>query len=170
VCDEFFMLSVDGVHCRVQEPSTMPSAGWYSSKFNKAGLAYKIGVSIYHDKIVWVDGPFPEGQNDLRIFRKENGLMSKIPDGHRTIGDKVYVGEPDKATTRNEFDPPEFKDLKRRAKARQKSVNSKLKAFGILKNIFRTTGKQRLEKHQLAFEACLVIVHYELDNKSRKLM
>lgn len=164
------MLSVDGVHCRVQEPRTTPSAGWYSSKFNKAGLAYEIGVSVYHDKIVWVNGPFPAGQNDLRIFRKENGLMSKIPDGHRGIGDEGYVGEPGKAATRNEFDPPEVKDLKRRAKARQESVNSKLKAFGILKNVFRTTGKQRLEKHQLAFEACLVIVQYELDNKSRKLM
>jgi hypothetical protein len=51
-------------------------------------LAYEVGVSVYHDKIVRVNGPFPAGQKDLRIFRKENGLMSKIPDGHRTIGDE----------------------------------------------------------------------------------
>jgi hypothetical protein len=96
--------------------------------------------------------------------------MSKIPDGHRAIGDEGYVGEPDKVTTRNEFDTPEVRDLKRRAKARQESVNEKLKTFGILKQVFRTTGKQRLEKHKLTFEACLVIVQYELDNQSRKLM
>lgn len=35
---EFFILSVDGVHCRINEPRTEPSSGWYSKKFNKAGL------------------------------------------------------------------------------------------------------------------------------------
>jgi hypothetical protein len=27
---------------------TMPSPGWYSKKFNKAGLAYELGIAIYH--------------------------------------------------------------------------------------------------------------------------
>ena len=82
----------------------MPSSGWYSCKYNKAGLVYELGVSIYHEKICWVNGPFPAGQNDMRIFKKDGGLMSKIPDGKRAAGDEGYVGEPEEVSTRNEFD------------------------------------------------------------------
>ena len=148
----------------------MPSSRWYSQKFNKAGLAYEIGVSVYHNKVCWCSGPFPAGQNDLRIFRKPNGLMSKIPENKRVIADEGYVGEPTKAATRNEFDSSDVVNLKRRAKARQESVNQKLKSFAILNQAFRTTGGQRMVKHQMAFEACLIIIQYELDNGSRRLM
>lgn len=168
--DEYFFLSVDGVHCRIYEPRFMPSSTWYSPKFNKAGLAYEIGLSVYHDKICWCSGPYPAGQNDLRIFRKPDGLMSKIPENSRVVADEGYVGEPTKVATRNGFDSPDIIDLKRRSKARQESINSKLKSFGILSGPFRTTGKQRMFKHQASFEACLVIIQYELDNGSRKLM
>jgi len=167
--DDYYLATVDGVHFCIYEPRFMPSTGWYSCKYNKAGLAYEIACSVYHDKIVWVNGPFPAGQNDMRIFKKPNGLLSKIPDGKKVIGDEGYVGE-EKAATRNEFDTAEVKELKNRAKARQESVNQKLKSFEILRNPFCTTGQLRLERHQAAVEACLVIIQYELDNGSRKLM
>ena len=127
-------------------------------------------MALFHDKICWVNGPFPAGQNDLTIFRKEDGLMSKIPEGKKGVMDEGYVGEPSKAGTKNEFDSPEMKEFKKRGKARQESVNSKLKSFGVLSGTFRSTGKDRLKKHKAAFEACIVIIQYELDNKSRKLM
>jgi len=167
--DDYYLVTVDGVHFRIYEPRFMPSTGWYSCKYNKAGLTYEIACSVYHDKICWINGPFPAGQNDLRIFRKPNGLLSKIPDGKKVIADEGYVGE-EKAATRNEFDTVDVKELKHRAKARQESVNQKLKSFGILNQTFRTTGKLRLERHQAAVEACLVIIQYELDNGSRKPM
>jgi hypothetical protein len=149
----------------------MPSSCWYSHKFNKAGLAYEVAVAIYHDQICWVNGPFPAGQNDMRIFKKENGgLKSKIPDGKRLIGDKGYTGEPELMAAKNEFDPPEVKEFKNRSKARQETINQKLKSFAILSGVFRSKGKQRLKKHKAAFEACAVIIQYELDNGSRKLM
>jgi hypothetical protein len=129
-----------------------------------------LGYQFYHDKVCWVSGPYPAGQNDLRIFKRQNGLMSKIPEGKQVIADEAYASVPNKAATRNEFDTEEVKDLKRRSKARQESVFSKLKLFRILKQTFRSTGKKRLEKHKTAFEACLVIFQYELDNGSRKLM
>jgi hypothetical protein len=148
----------------------MPSSGWYSCKLRKAGLTYEIGVSIYHDKICWINGPFPAGQNDMRVFRKNGGLMSKIPEDKRVVDEDDYFGEPTKVSTRNEFDSPRVKELKKRAKARHESVNGRLKAFGILNQTFRTPGKQRLAKHQSAFEACCVLIQMELDNESRKLM
>ena len=71
--NEFFILSMDGVHCCINEPRTQPSSGRYLKKFNKAGLTYELGVTIYHNKIVWTNGPFPACQNDMKVFRKQMG-------------------------------------------------------------------------------------------------
>ena len=161
---EYFILSVDGVHCRIYEPRTQPSSGWWSKKFNKAALTYEIGVAIHHNKIVWINGPFPAGQNDIKVFRKD--LKSKIPDGRRAIGDKGYRGEPSKVSTKNKFDSDEMNLFSRRIRARHETVNSRLKSFEILSGVFRSKGNARLEKHKTAFEACCVIVQFELDNGS----
>eukprot|EP00531_Pseudo-nitzschia_arenysensis_P002864 CAMPEP_0116130474 /NCGR_PEP_ID=MMETSP0329-20121206/8500_1 /TAXON_ID=697910 /ORGANISM="Pseudo-nitzschia arenysensis, Strain B593" /LENGTH=298 /DNA_ID=CAMNT_0003624857 /DNA_START=225 /DNA_END=1121 /DNA_ORIENTATION=- len=166
--NDYFILSVDGVHCRIHEPRTQPSSGWYSKKFNKAGLTYELGVAIYHNKIVWINGPFPAGQNDIKVFRKPGGLMSKIPDDCRAIGDEGYRGEPTKVSTRNTFNSVELKEFENRVRARHETVNSRLKAFGVLNQVFRSKGRGRMmEKHKSAFEACCVIVQYELDNGSK---
>ena len=161
--DEEYIISVDGVHCRTWEPRTSPSSSWYSKKFNKAALAYELGISIHRNKLVWINGPFPAGQNDKMIFNKPNGLKSKIPDGKRGIADEGHVGDPNKLSTRNTFDSEELKEFKKRAKARHETFNSRLKAFAILRDPFRSTVK-RLEKHKAAFEACCVIIQYEMDN------
>lgn len=163
---EMFVASVDGVHCQIWEPRKVPSSKWYSKKFNKAGLTYEVGVAIYHNKIVWINGPFPAGENDKKVFDKPGGLASRLKEGQRVIGDEGYRGSPDKVSTRNTFDSPEVKDYKRRVKARHETVNSRLKAFAILNQRFRTTGNSRLTKHKAAFEACSVIIQYELDNGS----
>jgi SRSO17 transposase len=146
----------------------MPSSGWYSKKFNKAGLTYELAVALFSNKIVWVNGPFPAGQNDIRVFRKPNGLLSKLPKGHPAIADEGYRGEEEYCSTRNPYDSNDVKYFKGRAKARHETVNSRLKAFGILAQPLRTNGGShgRLDRHKMAFEACLVIIQYELDNGS----
>jgi hypothetical protein len=164
--DEYFILSVDGVHCRIYEPRTQPSSGWFSKKFNNAGLTYELGVAVHHNRIVWMNGPFPAGQNDIKVFRKPNGLMSKIPDNCRAIGDEGYRGEPSKVSTKNTYNDDEIKAFENRVRARHETVNSRLKAFGVLNQIFRSKGQSRMEKHKSVFEACCVIVQYELDNGS----
>ena len=164
---EFFILSVDGVHCRIYEPRIQPSSGWYSKKFNKAGLVYELGVAIYHDKIVWINGPYPAGQNDMKVFCKPGGLMEKIPDGRRAIGDEGYRGKPLKVSTKNKYNSEELSKFSSRVRARHETVNSRLKSFGILSQVFRSKGERRMEKHKSVFEACCVIVQYELDHGSK---
>ena len=162
---ETFILSVDGVHCRICEPRNDPSAKWYSKKFNASGFAYEVGVAIFHDQICWVNGPFPCGKNDMSIFNDK--LANLIPNGKLCIADLGYRGAEDKVTYRNTFDNPVVKEFKRRACARQETVNCRLKTFHILENRFRTNGPVNLtreEKHQMVFEACAVILQIELDN------
>lgn len=155
---------MDGVHFRIWEPRKFPSTKWYSQKYKKAGLTYEIAVAIHHNQIVWVNGPFPAGENDKKMFDKPDGLRSKLKGNQVCIGDQGYKGDPDKVATRNSLDDGEVKDLKNRAKARQETVNSRLKDFGVLRNPFRTVGEKRLERHKACLEACLVIIQYELDN------
>jgi hypothetical protein len=165
--DETFILSVDGVHCKIMEPRTDPGSKWYSVKSNGAGLAYELAIAINHNQLCWINGPFPAGTNDMSIFKKPNGLRSRMPRGKRVIADEGYVGEPWMLSTRNPLDSTPLKDFKRRAKGRQESFNSRIKCFNILKHEFRGKGSQgvgKLEKHKRAFEACCILVQYEMGN------
>lgn len=163
---EMYVASVDGVHFRIWEPRKFPSTKWYSHKYKKAGLTYKIAVAIHHNKIVWVNGPFPAGENDKKVFDKEGGLGSKLKEHQVCIGDQGYAKTKDKVATRNSLDSPELKDLKERAKAQQETINARLKSFAVLANAFRTKGARRIERHKAVMEPCLVIIQYELDNGS----
>jgi len=82
--------TVDGVHFRIWEPRKTPSTKWYSHKYKKAGLAYEIAVALHHDSIVWVNGPFPAGENDKAIFEKPGGLKSKLKGNQAMIADEGY--------------------------------------------------------------------------------
>jgi hypothetical protein len=162
-----FIISVDGTHCRINEPRKEPSSGWYSKKHNKAGLAYELGIAIRSNKLVWINGPFPAGQNDISIYRKPNGLKSKIPANKRVIGDEGYKGEPGQISIRNPFDTPAIRDLKHRAKARHETFNARIKNFQILDQRFRhgnTPTKTVLENHKAVFEAVCVVVQFEMEN------
>ena len=92
--DDAFIITVDGTHCHINEPRMQPSAQLYSNKYNKAGLAYKLAIALHSNNLVGINGPFPAGQNDLQIWRKEGGLKGKIPANKQAIADQGYRGEP----------------------------------------------------------------------------
>ena len=162
--DERFIVSVDGIHCRIWEPRLDPSSKWYSKKHNGAGLVYEIGIAIWHNQLVWINGPFPAGQNDWVVFTKENGLKDKIPEGKKVVGDKIYRHDRTKVGADNEHDDRQVAKFKQRVKARHESGNCRIKSFGIIEGNFRSTGKDRLAKHKAVFEACCVLVQYEMEN------
>ena len=89
------ILTVDGVHCLINEPRpfvTSLSKVWYTKKHNTAGLAYEVAVSILGGDICWVNGPFPAGSyNDWKIFN-EFGLKSNLEPGERVETDDGYLG------------------------------------------------------------------------------
>jgi len=69
--DEIFILSVDGVHCEINEQRRNPSRLWVSYKLKKAALVYEIGLAIHEEQCVWINGPFKGGTKDLAIFNGE---------------------------------------------------------------------------------------------------
>ena len=165
---ETFILTVDGIHCWICEPRLDPSSKWYSHKFKKSGFSYEVGITIFHNQICWINGPFPAGRSDLAIFRE--GLKDRIPEGKLALTDNGYRGEAGKCLYRNPFDTQGVRKFKKRALARQETANSRLKSFKILEDRFRTVGPTREdgptreEKHKAVFEACAVIIQYQMEN------
>ena len=155
---------MDCTHCRIEEPRSEPNKKWYSHKLHKPALSYEIALSIFKNEIAWINGPFPAGENDLIIFRKENGLKSKMPPHKLLIADRRYLNE-DQISTPNDFDSDEVKLFKQRVRARQESVNARIKEFRILSERFRSNHKM----HHIVFEAVCVIVQFSMES-GRPLM
>ena len=65
-------ISVYGTDCAIFEPTPF-SSGWYSHEFLGPGLRYKVGITVEHGEIVWVNGLFPcEFWPDVKIFKQKN--------------------------------------------------------------------------------------------------
>jgi DDE superfamily endonuclease len=152
-------LSVDGTHCRIQEPRTVPDKDWYSHKHHKPCVAYEIAISLRESRISWVSGPHKAGETDRIIYRKEGGLRDQIPLGFKVIGDKGYIGEPT-VSVNNTFDSDPVKEFKKIARARHEDINGRLKRFNVLTEPFRNGHV----KHKIAFEAVCILVQYSMEN------
>jgi len=158
-----FIVSVDGVHFRCQEPKHplySKNPQYYSHKFKQAALTYELALSIYENKLVWINGPFPAGTHDITVFR--GGLKNMIPAGKRAIGDNGYRGEPYVLSVPSSHDSPALRQLKGRARARQETFNARIKDFKILFDCFR----HDIAKHQTIVHAVCVIVQYQMENGS----
>jgi DDE superfamily endonuclease len=154
-----WLLSVDGTHCRIKEPRSVPDKDWYSHKHHKPCLAYELGVNLFESKLVWINGPFKAGETDLVIFRKPDGLRTKIPPNRMIIGDRGYVGE-ESISTPNGFDSEVVNQFKRRARARHEDFNGRIKTFAVLSERFRHS----VDKHKAVFEAVCVVTQYSMEN------
>ena len=160
--DTTFVITVDGVHCRIYEPkhgTYSKNPKFYSHKFKQAGLAYEIALSIYENKCVWINGPFAAGKNDVSIFR--SALKQRMA-GKLGIADKGYRGEAVLLAASSSLDTPEVREFKSRALARHEKFNGQMKNFGCLSEQFR----HGLEKHKMCFEAVGVICQCQLENGS----
>jgi len=158
--DEMFLLSVDGVHFRINEPRTEPSSKWCSHKHKSAGLSYELGISIYKNKLVWINGPFKAATHDKTIFKKD--LSKKIPAGKRAIADRGYSGKAceHQLSIRNARDSQGLKEFKKRVRARHENFNARIKNFFILEDRFR----HGVKRHKTVMEAVCVLVQYDMEN------
>lgn len=163
---EIFIVGVDGTDCKTHErqhPTFPVDPKQMSHKFKHAGLKYEIGVAIFENKIVWVNGPFPGGRHDMTIFR-EHGLKDRMPEGKMAVLDRGYrtsrKDEVGMVATPQLGDDPETHKFMSRVRMRTETVMGRLKQFKCLSETWRH-GEQ---KHEWAFKACAVIVQYQIDH------
>jgi hypothetical protein len=137
---DIWVISVDGTHCWIQEPmhrEWSQDPQYFSHKYNKAGLNYEIAISLAEQRVVWLNGPFPAGTNDVKTFSR-HGLKQKLLDASKkAIGDKGYVGHPEAVSTYNVHDSRGVTKFKSRALKRHETYNGLTKRFDCLSTRFR---------------------------------
>jgi hypothetical protein len=132
----------------------------FSHKLNRAGWSYELCI-LLTGSLVHINGPFPAGQSDIVIFKKEGGLRDKLVEaGKKIIGDKGYNGHPDVVSTPNSADERPVRRFKSRALARHEKYNGRIKTFNCLKTVFRHSK----DNHELCFRAVCVLIEYEVQN------
>ena len=156
-----FFFSVDGTHCKIDEPSPF-SPQWSSYKLGgHSGVNYEIGLRISKPHLCWVHGPEPAGKyNDLSTFCLPGGFRDKVLQhpGKRGIADNIYIGPrvKDIISNENEVDPRELAAFKERVLSRHEKFNSCLKSFGCLNQSFR----HGFDMHGKCFRAvCAIVMH-----------
>jgi len=163
---EKYLISVDGVQFRLDELRKDPSARWCSYKFKSCGLVYEIAISVYYNKVVWLQGPYHAADGDREIYKtKLRKKMLETP-GKLCIADRGYKYDEGKNTTlsiRNSLDTEAVKAFKRRVRARHENFNARIKAFEVLNVAFRAKT-DRCQKHKHAFLAVCVLVQYDMEN------
>jgi hypothetical protein len=133
--DDIWALTVDGTHCWIREPqhptwSQDPER--CSHKFDEAGVNHELWMSMSEDRLVWMNGPFKAGMNDVTIF-KQKGLKTKVWDsGKKAIGDGGCSGHTLQISTPNSHDSKQVFKFKSRALKRQEKFNELTKNFDCL--------------------------------------
>ena len=160
--EDIWILTVDGTHVWLCEPGHAEfsqDSDYYSHKFNKAGINYELGIAIASGKLIWMNGPFLAGKNDLQIFTG-GGLKARLLQlEKKAIGDGGYSGHQEAISSPNSHDSRPVKLFKSRALKRHEGFNGMTKSFQILRERFRH-GPGKIG---IAFESVAVICQYKIE-------
>jgi hypothetical protein len=123
----------------------------------------RLGCLSSKNQVVWVNGPFPAGENDISIF-KNRGLREMVPEGSWAIAYNGYRGllTNSKIRTSSSIDAEAVRRLKSGAKAQHERFNGKLKNFAVVLDRWC----HKINKHAIAFKAVCAICQYQMENGS----
>ena len=117
-------------------------------------------MDILAGNLVSIQGPYPAGKfSDIIIFNKV--LRHFLEPWEQVETDNGYIGHVDKVKCpQNPANPPENLVMQGRVRSRHKTLNGRLKNWGILEQTFR----QDISKHGSVFRACAVITQLTIKN------
>ena len=116
-----------------------------------------MGVCIQTGHIVWINGPFRAGLDDLSIARQ--AVVRVVERGEKVEADGGYEGKPHYISTPADAVTGKQAKMKSSARHPHEHGNSCLKIFKILEKPFRND----LEKHSLVFRAVAVITQLNIE-------
>jgi hypothetical protein len=150
------LITLDGTDFRIREPSPFEGK-WFSHKFRGPGLRYEVGVCIQTGWVVWVNGPFPCGSySDLKIARL--GIQRQLDAGEMYVADGGYRDGRTFGDTPTGYNNDDQR-MKALARARHEVINSRLKQWGVLKQVFR----HNLDNHGKIFFAIANVTQLSIE-------
>ena len=139
------LVTVDGTDFPIVEPWPFKldfNRKFYSYKFKRSGLWYKVAIAVYKGNIVWFHGPFPCGAfNDVKIFSLK--LQTMLLYCEKVITDRGYKGNPFCMTPDDSWNEEQTKFMAK-ARARHETINRRLKQWGCLKQLWRHDCKNTI--------------------------
>ncbi|KAI8802024.1 hypothetical protein BJ742DRAFT_912951, partial [Cladochytrium replicatum] len=146
-------VSLDGTDCKIQERAPFDRK-WYSHNFNSPGLRYRVGLSIRPGNIVWVNSGVPCGEwPDINLARF--AFVDALHGNERALADKVHK-DPHVIYPQVGMNGGKIK----RIMARHETVDSRLKQFKILNQVFR----HEVVDHPNCFKAVANIVQLNIED------
>ena len=105
--------------------------------------------------------PYPAGKyTDVAIF--DSVLAHCLEQGERVEADNGYVGRPlHIKCPKNDCNPAENRVMQGIARSRHETFNGRLKAWGILGNVYR---HDIVREHGTVFYACAIITQLSIAN------
>ena len=131
---------------------------FYTYKFKKMGLRYKVGLNIKTGHICWWHGPLPPGDmNDDMIFN--DALTSWLEHGERVEADLGYKASAPTHVNCPTIEVPSRAGMTARVRLRHETCNKRFKNWNILKVAYR----HDILDHQAVFGAiaCLTQLAFE---------
>lgn len=133
----------------------------FDCKGGKASLFYKIALDLWHNHMIWFNGPFPPNDGNDATAHKTKGLMERIPDNKWLIADKIFV-RCNHISGHNSLNTNEVREFKAHARACQESFNVRSKTFGCLRQCFC----HGVAKHKVFARAVCLVAILQTENGS----
>jgi len=137
------LMMINGTDYRIPQKGAARKGNAFGSfKYaGKSALRYELGVDILAGNLIWVSGPYPMGKyTDIAIFNSV--LANCLEPGERVKADNGYVGCPNKIKCpNNDCNPAENRVMQGIARSCHETLNGRLKAWGILGNVYRSTRR-----------------------------
>jgi hypothetical protein len=162
--DDVWVITVDGTHVWIEEPihpDWSQDSKYFSHKFGKAGINYELGIAIATSRLVWMNGPFKAGTNDVKIFSLFGLKDLLLSYGKKAIGDKGYTGHTEVVSFFNKMDSRPVKKFKSRALKRHETFNGLTKRYRVLRGPFR----HGVDAFATSFEAVCVLCQYQIEDE-----
>ena len=122
-------------------------------------LRYEIGICIQTGWICWFNGPFPCGSfSDRRISME--ALIYVLRRIEKVQADTTYGSLYHETPDKSRCGTP-YEQMKAKARARNETINGRIKVFGYLSNRWR----HPLSKHGTAFGAVANIIQVQIEKE-----
>ena len=156
-------MTVNGTDFRIPQKGAATKGNAFESHKKYAGKSarrYKLGVDILAGNLVWIQGPYPAGKyTEIKKFIKV--LRNFLEPGERVKADEGYRGHPDKIKCLgNDVNPVENWAMQGRVRACHKTLNGRLKNWGILSQVYC----HHIMMHGNVFRACAVVTQLTIQD------
>ena len=159
---EIYLVSCDGKHFLIKEPSFPQDPAFRSHKLKHAAVTYLMALTVTGSNIALVYGPFPASKADPTMYR-ESIRQQVIAAGGHAVADAVFQHFPEvDGADRPDLHTPATCRLLGRIKNHQEALFAMFTVYKVMKDEFRHI-KYLMTDHAMFTNAVAVTIQYKME-------